>query len=34
MSEKNKKKSMLKRLMEWIIKGNEKAARDGKFCPS
>jgi hypothetical protein len=24
----------LKRLMEWIIQGNEKAAREGNLCPS
>ncbi len=34
MSEKEKKKNWLKRLMEWIIQGNEKAAREGKLCPS
>jgi hypothetical protein len=34
MSEKQKKKNWLKRLMEWIIPGNEKAARDGNLCPS
>jgi hypothetical protein len=34
MSEKEKKKNLLKRLMEWIIQGNEKAAREGNFCPS
>ncbi|EMS80980.1 hypothetical protein Dpo_1c01110 [Desulfotignum phosphitoxidans DSM 13687] len=34
MSEKEKKKNWLKRLMEWIIRGNEKAAREGNLCPS
>ncbi len=34
MSEKQKKKNWLKRLMEWIIQGNEKAAREGNLCPS
>ncbi len=34
MTKKEKKKNLLKRLMEWIIQGNEKAAREGNFCPS
>jgi len=35
MSEKKKKKkNLFKRLLQWFIKGNEKAARDGSFCPS
>lgn len=34
MSEKKSKKSVFKRLLAWIIRGNEKAAREGSFCPS
>ena len=34
MKNKKKKQPLLKRLLAWIIQGNEKAAREGKFCPS
>ena len=34
MTENQKKKNLLKRFMEWIIQGNEKAAREGNLCPS
>jgi hypothetical protein len=34
MENKKKKPPLLKRLLAWIIQGNEKAARNGKFCPS
>jgi hypothetical protein len=34
MNEKKKAKSVFRRLLEWFIKGNEKAAKDGSFCPS
>jgi hypothetical protein len=34
MSEKNRKKGAVERLLAWIIRGNEKAAREGRFCPS
>jgi hypothetical protein len=34
MNDKKKTKSVFRRLLEWIVKGNEKAAKDGSLCPS
>lgn len=34
MKEKSKKKNIIKRVFEWIIQGNKKAAENKKFCQS
>jgi len=34
MKDKKKKKTMITRFMEWIVKGNKKAAQKGDLCKS
>ncbi len=34
ITEKSEKKSFITRFLEWIIKGNKKAAAKGKLCKS
>ena len=34
MKDKKNKKSFVIRFMEWIIRGNKKAAENGKLCKS
>ena len=34
MNDKKNKKSIVIRFMEWIIRGNKKAAENGKLCKS
>jgi len=34
MKDKKKKKNIVVRFMEWIIKGNKRAAENGSLCKS